>query len=371
MKVHLIRTPEFNEERLKEVFDILSSYNGPLKFCFDEYNFSTRKFKFLQEISSKKNNFMIKMEELDMMVLRAHYVGLSWDNLFSVCNFYRKKFKISKNDFVVLLTSRKNELNWFSHYDNKNNVFVHTKDWDKFKLKTGFVYPVAFQVIENILQRLMKIDIEDPNCKIYHLESIGCINDFCEDKQKILLKLRTADICDECIERINKLNLDKLLLNQIIQILEGLRLQFIFKKDIHRNTGPYTIFLEKNLKLIIPQLGNKEIMLEPMLKSLYILFLKNSSGIEMINLNNYKITFNKCYRKLNPPLPEEDIGIIETRIDNLLNENGITFIQKISRLNSKIEMQLGIDIGELYKLKRIEIGKYKVNLNPEQIDIRN
>jgi len=364
MKVHLIRTPEFSEERLKEVYDILSSYNGPMKFCFDEYNFSTRKFKFLQEISAKNNNFKIKKEELDMMVLRAHYVGLSWDNLFSVCNFYRKKFKISKNDFVVLLTSRKNELNWFSHYDNKNNVFVHTKDWDKFKLKTGFVYPVAFQVIENILQRLMKIDIEDPNCKIYHLESIGCINDFCEDKQKILLKLRTADICDDCIDRINELEINILIQNQIIQILEGLRLQFIFKKEIVRNTGPYTLKIEEKYKFLIPQLGNLEIKLTPLFKAIYILFLENPEGIILNQLSENRNRLIEIYAEMEPYL-RLGIDRNERTINALFIPNLKKFNSNMSKMNKKLEEQLGKDLSEFYKITGKRGEPFRIKLSPE------
>ena len=42
------------------------------------------------------------------------------------------------------------------------------------------------------------------NAGYVHEEAEGCVNDLCQSKKKIILKLRTADICDLCIKKIQE-----------------------------------------------------------------------------------------------------------------------------------------------------------------------
>ncbi len=52
-------------------------------------------------------------------------------------------------------------------------------------------FGIAYQCIENIFQSLIDLNIEntdlEPNI---HKTSIGCINDYCENKPEILMKLQ-------------------------------------------------------------------------------------------------------------------------------------------------------------------------------------
>lgn len=47
MKVHLIRIPEYDPNKLEEIADILNSYDGPLEFVVDGYKFNKKQFEFL------------------------------------------------------------------------------------------------------------------------------------------------------------------------------------------------------------------------------------------------------------------------------------------------------------------------------------
>ncbi|MEZ4691068.1 MAG: hypothetical protein R3A12_13230 [Ignavibacteria bacterium] len=57
--------------------------------------------------------------------------------------------------------------------------------------------------------------------------------------------------------------------DQVFQILEGLRTQFLFNKKVNRVSIPYSIYIDEDNKLLIPQLGNMELKLEPILSTLY------------------------------------------------------------------------------------------------------
>ncbi|MBK8622849.1 MAG: hypothetical protein IPN79_14125 [Saprospiraceae bacterium] len=202
MNVHLIKTPEYAMEKHLEVFNFLSSFHGPLQFTCSDYEFYEQDFPFLKKYrpdfvfknvnEGKKNNF----------IPEAGF-PLSWRELFSLCDDYRQKTNLPSEDFVVLLTGRRNGLNWFSNVTNKN-IFVHTDDWDIIT-KSNPKYPIAYQVIENIIQSLMGLEYSEGDNEYIHMEPIGCMNDFCQNKIQILIKLRTADICPRCLDKIKQI----------------------------------------------------------------------------------------------------------------------------------------------------------------------
>ena len=102
---------------------------------------------------------------------------------------------------MVLLTNRKNALNWFSASDESNNIFVHAADWELYT-KVNPKYAIAYQVLENVLQVLMKADIYHAPNEFIHEIPRGCMNDLCKRKQEIIIKLQTGNICADCIARI-------------------------------------------------------------------------------------------------------------------------------------------------------------------------
>lgn len=366
MKIHLIRSPEYELENLKEVYELLNSYKGPMEFTMNDFLFDKNEFPFLQYELYPKHNFRIESEMKKVKFIKDWGYPLSWEELFKLCNYFRKKHRIKKNDFVILLTYRMNSLNWFSHCDKDNNAFIHAADWDKYYIRAHHKYPVAYQVIENVLQNLMEVDSLDGYNDFVHYYVRGCINDFCKDKREVILKLRTADICGSCYKRIIQKEIPIDLIDQVFQILEGLRSQFLFKKGINRTTGPFSIVVD-NYKLLIPQLGNKEIILEPLFSALYILFLKNPDGIKLKDLTEYKHELKTLYKYLNPNVPPDDN---EKRINELTNSLGGSFSQKKSKINKKIKEQLGETISQHFQIKGKPGQPFRINLSASNIDIR-
>ena len=187
MKVHITSTPEFSSEIVKEVVSILNKTKGYLEFFFaepltyEEISLVNPKFKTPQSIAS-----------------------LTFDEFFGLCQGYRtitnRTLNIKKDDYVVMVTSIPNHKDWFSAFQEKS-IFIYGREWEYYT-KHDDRFGIAYEVVENIFQSQIELNINDvDNDPNIHIPSIGCIDDMCMDKVDVMFKLRTADICDSCIDR--------------------------------------------------------------------------------------------------------------------------------------------------------------------------
>ncbi len=85
MKVYLIRSKDVKTSIYKEVYGLLIGYDGPIQF----------------DTLNKSVNFQ------DESIL-------SWDLIFKDMTTFRYQNNIQSADFLIFLTSRPNENNWFS-----------------------------------------------------------------------------------------------------------------------------------------------------------------------------------------------------------------------------------------------------------------
>ena len=76
------------------------------------------------------------------------------------------------------------------------------------------------------------------------MDSIGCINDFCQKKKDVMLKLRTADICDSCLRRAEGKNVDILVMDQLSRTIRALREQFINSYSIESKVKPENVYVD-------------------------------------------------------------------------------------------------------------------------------
>jgi hypothetical protein len=193
MKVYLISSVGISTNLYQRVFKLLTASNDVIEFKTTKY----------------RVDFQADL--------------LSWDMIFEECANFRKKEKLANDDFVVLLTEKPNFRNWFSACDPEGtrSIFIHTDDWEYY-VPCGTEFPVAYEVIENILERLMFQDFKAME-EYAHNRPRGCISDMCSRKQEIILKLRTADICSDCLEILSQQNVSFQLIQRSIEILETVR----------------------------------------------------------------------------------------------------------------------------------------------------
>jgi hypothetical protein len=319
MNIHLIKTPEYDANDFIKVFNLLRPFNGIVTF------------------SSGTSLLDDAALVAAFPFLKYNLLHLTWNEIFDICNAYRNKFNIPKQDFVVLLTNRRNEHNWFSSIDAnlERNIFVQTSDWHLF-VECPHEFPVVYEIVANILQNLMQVDVSRLDLFVHQIPE-GCINDFCGTKTEITIKLRTADVCRVCLDKLY-VYVNPLLVKFFTKILEDIRPNMLNRSNHAvepRNLGSLSIGDDYRLFVCHPDFENIEIPLSPTQKAIYFLFLKHKSGIEFKKMVKYKPEFSKIYNLLTKT---EDTKKIELTIDKICNgqENNFknlnTYISQIEKI---------------------------------------
>lgn len=237
--------------------------------------------------------------------------GSPHEAFFSVAKTIREKKNISNSDFVVLLTATRNELNWFSAFDDENNIYVNTLDWNYF-VTVEEKYPIAFSIAENILQKLMKLSIDNLDERFIHIErSKGCINDFCGNKADIILKFQSANLCPTCLKRLKEEATSPQVVRSMLSIINSIRAAFVVNLDEFENNES-----DIQPKLYIKSdgwfLNDVEITLPPACKALYLLLLVYPKGIKRHQITGEKIEMlNVFYNSITGSM-EENNQVINT-----------------------------------------------------------
>jgi hypothetical protein len=157
---------------------------------------------------------------------------LAWSTIFSTLKKLRLDYSVAPEVFCYLLTRTKNEMNWFAAEDEEQmrNAFGHVEDFSWFTTAPVSVIASHYilKTVFNALLVLGGITLED----MWHKESRGCLFDFCKNKWELNIKLRTADICGDCMEALKSIGISDGLLQQAISIMESSR-------RLTLNTGQY------------------------------------------------------------------------------------------------------------------------------------
>lgn len=342
MKVHLIKDGDVSLETFSEVIDLLQAIKGPIEFKYD--NESVIDFD-QDEVETK----LFEKAELPIVIRMTH-----WDTIFDKCDFYRTKHNIANDEFVILLTDISNFNNWFASLDEKMpfNGFIHTADW-KHYIKCNDAFPIAFEVVALILQNHMFNNYKEAQNQV-HLDSIGCVNDMCMEKKDIKLKLRTADICQDCMEKLTgKLELGAI--QQSLKIMESLRVKMLFSQNFKQNTPLSRLVIDQSGKIWLPEFGNIEIKLRPLEKALYFFYLNHPEGIRLRSLKNHKDEIKQFYNKRSK---SDEVKNLKDRIDSMIDTNTDSAEQKISRIKSVFTKSIGNELAKHYYIKG-DLGEVK------------
>jgi hypothetical protein len=346
MNVNITCTPEYSFDELSQIVELLNNVPGEIKF--------------------RTNKELVTAEQFSMMVDKFEspesIKSLSFEELFKLCDCYRKIKNIPKDEFIILITSIPNEKNWFSAFENKY-IFVNSEDW-KYYSDRDSKFGIAYQIVENIFQSLVNLNIinidREPNI---HLKSIGCINDMCIDKSEVLFKLRTADICESCIERAEKEKLNPNVITHIIEITELIRTEFKRTRNLTKKFKLETVQIDNKSKILI---GKHEIKFDTIKKSVYILFLKHLEGIHTNDIDSYHDEVLGLYLKLRKG------GSLLT-VERLMKPySGLkpTFYSNKTDLNKLLVKTLGATLADYYIIDNIK-GKNNINVYKIKLDFNH
>lgn len=158
---------------------------------------------------------------------------IPWEGAFLCLDELRREKQIPKSEPLTLLTTAPNEQNWFTVPDPSNpaNTFGQVEDFSWATTAPSWAI-VSHYLVKDLLVQLLL----DAGCDIDtasgHSPSRGCVSDFCADKTDLGLKLRTADICGECMFLFQEVGISEDLIRQIVLLHEKIRRTAL-------STGPY------------------------------------------------------------------------------------------------------------------------------------
>jgi hypothetical protein len=381
MNVHLLRSPELDTDTYRNVLQLLQQFQGPMHFIACEDDFSDffidgeeiiwhhkKDFETSTIMSSEMNMSKSDLSSLNIPKIKFPYTEKkkTWEQLFGECDNYRKTNSIADDDIVVLLTDLGNELNWFgSVSESMKNYFIQTSNWEHFFGNSIDIrFPIAYEIIIWVMRYYMFPNREEMLQGV-HKKSIGCIMDFCEDKSQIILKMRTADVCEGCMNKIIQRDIPTLYSRQFFDILDGIRNSMTFRGRANLLQQPSRIEIRGiTKKIFFTDLGGLELALNPKEKTIFFLFLKYEQGISLSHLSDYRNELEQLYRQFSNLSEEEQI---KRAIDILINplENDINVV--LSRINRKIKNAVGDSLYDFYCIKGERGEKKRIRIDRELV----
>ena len=388
MNVHLIRSSELSLETYTNVWNLLNKFQGPINFNesedFEWDNFlyeqdwiSEEQFKEVQKVDFRQekdiNSYSLYAESpsernYSEKTFPFKEPQLTWEDLFLICEKYRRKYTVPENDLVFLLTDVSNDKNWFGSVDQKmRNVFIQTSNWSSFfGSEIDSRFPIAYEVVVWTLRIMMYRNRYELSQQL-HAQPKGCMMDFCEHKSQIVLKMRTADICGDCLDFIQERDVNRTSLNQILETMDGIRSNILFRERSTLLNRPSRLEIRGYVKRIfLVDLGDLEVRLNPKEKTLFLFFLNHPEGIRIVDLMDHKVEILELYKRFSrASIP----SLIEDAVDLMIQPTDGNINQVLTRIRSKFKQTAGDSIAGYYTIEGARNEAYKISLNRELVSI--
>ena len=352
MNVHIIRDEHCPLAVYQNVFDKLSKSIGLIDFI------KSKDDALIQDDLDD----MFEEREREEPMNKHHF--LSFSQLYDICEKYRIKYNIDKKDHVFLLSGANNYQNWFSNMDHEgNNYFVQVTEWELFfgtEIEVSFI--LCYQVMAWLLKRKI-FSSETEVMDAVHTKARGCMMDFCQNKRDITLKVRTADLCPDCLNIIKSKDVPFNFLNQVFSLWEEIRKNIIFREraEFLNRTGRMIINPPKKT-LFFPDYGDIVVRLQPKEMAFYQLFISEPNGINMNSLIDHAKTLKHYYFKLTG---KDDIAATA----NIYAINDNVSSQLLSNINRKLVGNLGGTLASCYIIERTYNEPHKIRINREYVTL--
>jgi hypothetical protein len=385
MKIHLIRTEDFPQAQYHEVLHFLQGQVGMLQFIEGplvtlQPNYEYRIFEeneFSRQFAVRKQKGVINLVQNEDSDESYHYAPPSfptrqrtyeWSQFFKCCEAYRQFNNIPEQDLVFLLTNAMNKANWFGSIDESmRNFFVHTADWPFFfRMLNKPTYPIAYEIIVWVLRSLMFSHREEILDHV-HEQPLGCINDFCALKDQIILKMRTGDICLDCMDQIEKNDVSPPILKQIQNTLNEIRQHILFSRtrNVYLLDSPLLISKQERT-LQFPDYSPSKAKLNPKELSLYLLYLNHPEGIALNCVTDHQEELLGYYREISGQI---DLERMQATIALLSNYSEQELSVTLSRIRNKIRKAIGPEFAKKYLINQLPNDTHGILVNRERVQI--
>ena len=124
---------------------------------------------------------------------------------------------------------------------------------------------------------------------------------------------------------------------------------------------PVDLFIDKRFVIRMGGADGSILALRPLVKTLFILFLKHPEGIILKQRDCYREELEKIYSTINPNTDRDDV---KARIARLVDLQDNSFSEKASVLNARLEEILPEGIASDYQIQGFNGCPRKIRLNP-------
>ncbi|WP_226063310.1 hypothetical protein [Kaistella polysaccharea] len=357
MDVYITTLDRKSEKTVKMILNLFSQDEGELKFKPLKLN----------------QNSLYNKEYHD--ITEFHY-----DQIGSICSMIKSEHKIFE-EYIVLITDKildipstpsLHQKDWNSAYILKN-IIVKSTGYEKLTENRPYL-GIAHQVIENIFQSLIKMVINSPQLyKSVHIDSIGCINDYCKDFKDIKTKIMSGRICKKCQERTVQENVSPVVVKQIKNILQ--RINNVFNDNFEFQNAK--IKIESHGKLFI---GDTKVDFgrSTVSKLVYMFYLINYNKIitkdDLLNNESVRSKFIQLGLLFDEEYKKENNGAVDySRLHKLIGK----LSTPVRRIKDELELYTFNDSLRqtllIQSKKTSEYGHYyQIQIPDEQeIEIHN
>lgn len=133
--------------------------------------------------------------------------------------------------------------------------------------------------------------------------------------------------------------------------------------SIHHDQPLQQLIITRNFKIFLGD-DRKEVHLEPLVKAVYLLFLKHPEGINFKELPDFREELTRIYDKIRPwGLTDRAMQSIENVTNPMLN----SINEKCARIRKAFVTMLDSSSAEYYYIKGIRGQAKRIALPPELI----
>ena len=127
------------------------------------------------------------------------------------------------------------------------------------------------------------------------------------------------------------------------------------------NQTPVELFIDRHFNIRTDSPKGPKLPLRPMVRTLFILFLKHPEGIVLKQRDLYQKELEQIYSVVSP---NTDRGDIRARIERLVSLEGNAFSENASQLNARLDELLPPEIAGDYKIQGYNGKPRRIALDP-------
>ena len=125
--------------------------------------------------------------------------------------------------------------------------------------------------------------------------------------------------------------------------------------------APVELYVDRHYTIRIGTSDGPVMPLRPLVKALFILFLRHPEGILLKQRDQYRQELEEIYATICPNTAAEDV---KARVGRLVNLQDNSFSEKASVLNARLEELLPKGTAEDYKIQGYNGHRRRIPLNP-------